>query len=239
MIGGIRTRVIEEREEKDGLLAEVSRNFFAICKEHGDVFYFGEEVDDYKDGRIVGHGGAWRADEPDSKAGIIMPGTTLLGARHYQEISPKAMDRAEIIADDVTMKTPAGTFKNCIRVEETSGLDPDEKCYKTYAPGVGLIQDEDLLLVRYGKVAEQSLSMADVPRRVRATIRKYAGGAKIREIVKETVDGVVRYEAEIIRNDKEVDILVSAKGKYLGIEGDEEEGDDDDEQTDEDDDSEE
>ena len=149
MIGGVKTRVIEEREEKDGKLAEVSRNFFAICKEHGDVFYFGEEVDDYKDGKIVGHGGAWRADEPDSKAGILMPGTILLGARHYQEISPKAMDRAEIIADDVTMTTPAGTFRNCIRVEETSGLDPDEKCYKTYAPGVGLIQDEDLLLVRY------------------------------------------------------------------------------------------
>jgi hypothetical protein len=43
-IGSVKTRVIEEREEKNGKLAEVSRNFFAICKEHGDVFYFGEEV---------------------------------------------------------------------------------------------------------------------------------------------------------------------------------------------------
>ncbi len=148
-VGGIETRVVEEREEENGKLKEVSRNFFAICKEHGDVFYFGEEVDDYEDGKLVGHSGAWRADEKDSKAGIIMPGTVLLGARHYQEIAPNAKDRAEIIADDVTMKTPAGTFKNCVRVEETSGLDPDEKCYKTYAPGVGLIQDEDLLLAAY------------------------------------------------------------------------------------------
>ena len=237
IIGGVRTRVIEEREEKDGELAEVSRNFFAICKEHGDVFYFGEEVDDYKDGRIVGHGGAWRADEPDSKAGIIMPGTILLGARHYQEISPKAMDRAEIIADDVTMTTPAGTFENCIRVEETSGLDPDEKCYKTYAPGIGIIQDEDLLLVRYSKVEEETLSMADVPRRVRATIKRQAGAAKVLEIVKETVDGVTRYEAEVIRNGKETDILVSTNGKYLGIEGEDEAEDDDDEAKDEDDES--
>ena len=61
-----------------------------------DVFYFGEEVDDYKDGKIVDHGGAWRADNDNSKAGIIMPGTVLLGARHYQEIAPNAMDRAEI-----------------------------------------------------------------------------------------------------------------------------------------------
>ena len=148
-IGGVVTRVIEEREEVNGKLKEISRNFFAICKEHGNVFYYGEEVDIYEDGKIVKHSGAWRADEKNSQAGIIMPGTILLGARHYQEIAPNAMDRAEIISDDITMKTPAGTFANCIRVEETSGLDPDEKCYKTYAPGVGLIQDDDLLLVKY------------------------------------------------------------------------------------------
>lgn len=150
-IGGVVTRIIEERESEDGELVEVSRNFFAICKATSDVFYFGEEVDDYKDGKIVGHGGAWQADKKDSRAGIIMPGTVLLGARHYQEIAPNAMDRAEIIADNVTMKTPAGTFKNCIRVKETSPLEPGTICYKTYAPGIGLIQDEDLLLTKYSK----------------------------------------------------------------------------------------
>ena len=151
-IAGVETRVVEERETKDGQLAEVSRNFFAICKEHGDVFYFGEEVDDYKDGKIVAHSGAWRADEKDSKPGILMPGTVLLGARFYQEISPKAMDRAEVVRDDVTLQTPAGTFKDCVQMEETSALDPDEKSYKIYAPGVGLIQDEDLLLTSRGAV---------------------------------------------------------------------------------------
>lgn len=148
-IGSVETRVLEEREHLNGKLKETSRNFFATCKKTGNVFYFGEDVDDYEDGRIVGHSGAWRADKNNSKAGIIMPGTILLGARYYQEIAPNAMDRAEIISDDVTLKTPAGTFKNCLRTEETSGLDPKEKCYKTYAPGIGLIQDEDLLLTEY------------------------------------------------------------------------------------------
>ena len=160
-IGGVKTRVVEEREEQNGELKEVSRNFFAVCREHGDVFYFGEEVDIYENGKIVKHSGQWRADEKNSRAGIIMPGTILLGARHYQEISPNAMDRAEIISDDVTMKTPAGTFKNCIRVEETSGIDPEEKCYKTYAPGLGLIQDEDLLLTKYRKAKEETKAHHD------------------------------------------------------------------------------
>ncbi len=148
-VGDVETRIVEEREEENGKLKEVSRNFFAICKEHGDVFYFGEEVDDYQDGKIVGHSGAWRADEKNSKAGIMMPGTPLLGARHYQEIAPNAMDRAEIISDDVSMKTPAGKFENCLKVEETTALDPAEKSYKTYAPGIGIIQDEDLLLIKW------------------------------------------------------------------------------------------
>jgi hypothetical protein len=151
-VGAVETRIVEEREEENGKLKEVSRNFYAICKEHGDIFYFGEEVDDYKDGKIVGHSGAWRADEKNSKAGIMMPGTVLLGARHYQEIAPNAMDRAEIVADDVSMKTPAGKFENCLKVEETTALDPKEKYYKTYAPGVGLVQDEDLRLIKWGNV---------------------------------------------------------------------------------------
>ena len=149
MVGKTQARVVEEREYENGELKEVSRNFFAICKKTGNVFYFGEDVDVYSKGKIVRHSGAWRADGKDSRAGIIMPGTILLGARHYQEIAPTAMDRAEILSADVTLKTPAGTFRNCLRVEETSGLDPDEKCYKTYAPGIGLIQDEDLLLTEY------------------------------------------------------------------------------------------
>jgi len=220
-IGGVVTRVVEEREAENGELKEVSRNFFAICREHRDVFYFGEEVDIYSGGKIFSHSGAWRADEKNSKAGIMMPGTTLLGARHYQEISPNAMDRAEIISDDMTMKTPAGTFKKCIRIEETSGIDPNEKCYKTYAPGVGLIQDEDLLLTGYGKAKEQTISLEDLPPAVHATIEKHAAGGKIIEIDTETVKGTLVYEAEVVLNGKEFDILVSAEGKYLGTETDE------------------
>jgi len=216
-VGGVVTRVVEEREEEDGKLKEISRNFFAICKEHGDVFYFGEEVDDYEDGKIVRHSGAWRADQKDSKAGIIMPGTVLLGARHYQEIAPNAMDRAEIISDNVTLKTPAGTFNNCIRVEETSGLNPNDKCYKTYAPGIGLIQDEDLLLTGHSEAKEATVALKDLPRAVRRTIKKHAAGGEITEIEKKTVEGALVYEVEVVRDGKESDILISAKGKYLGI----------------------
>lgn len=151
-VDGVETRVVEERETKNGKLVEVSRNFFAISKRTNCVFYFGEEVDIYKDGKVVKHEGAWLSGVKGAKFGLMMPGQPLLKARFYNEVAPgEAMDRAEIVSLSVTMKTPAGEFKNCLKIEETTPLEPGNREHKHYAPGVGLIQDGSLKLVKYGK----------------------------------------------------------------------------------------
>ena len=149
-IGKVETRVVEENETVNGKTVEISRNYFAFCAQTSSIFYFGEEVDIYKNGQIVSHDGAWIA-EGKNKPGIAMPGLILLGARYFQEIAPDiAMNRAEIISVSETMKTPAGDFINCLKTEETNALKSKEKEYKLYAPGIGLIKDENLLLVKYG-----------------------------------------------------------------------------------------
>ena len=151
-IGDVETRIVEENESENGKTIEISRNFFAVCKENGGVYYFGEETDLYKNGKITRGEDSWIA-EGGNKAGVAMPGLVLLGARYYQEIAPKtAMDRAEIISLNETKTTPAGTFTNCLKTEETTPLEPKDKEYKLYAPGIGLIQDEDLLLTKHGFV---------------------------------------------------------------------------------------
>jgi hypothetical protein len=150
-VNGTETRVVEERETLGGQLVEVSRNFFAICEETNSVFYFGEEVDDYEDGRIVAHEGAWLAGEDANRAGIIMPGTILLGARYYQEIAPNvALDRAEIVDMGQVIQTPAGEFTDTLLTQETTPLEPDVVEVKYYAAGIGLIQDAELQLERHG-----------------------------------------------------------------------------------------
>jgi len=150
-VGDVETRVVEEREMVNGQVVEISRNFYAICTRTNSVFYFGEEVDIYEGGKVVSHGGKWRADAKGSRPGLMMPGIILLGARYHQEVAPgTAMDRAEILSDTETVKTPAGSFKDCLKVEETTPLEPDDRDYKYYAPGIGLIIDEDLRLTKYG-----------------------------------------------------------------------------------------
>lgn len=154
-IAGVRTRLVEEREWKGGTLYEVARNYFAICEQTGDVFYFGEDVDFYENGRVARHDGTWRAGTDGSRAGLAMPGTPRIGMRYYQEVAPGiAMDRAEIVSLGETCRTPAGVFPDCLRVRETSPLEPSVTEYKYHAPGIGLVRDEDLRLVRYGVVRE-------------------------------------------------------------------------------------
>jgi hypothetical protein len=152
-VAGTLTRVVEEREWKNGQLYEVSRNFFAICPETKDVFYFGEEVDYYENGRVVKHDGAWLAGEGGNRPGLIMPGAPKVGMKYYQEIAPGvAMDRAEVVSLSEVCGMPAGTFYNCLKVKETSALEFWASEYKYHAPNVGLVRDEDLKLVSFGFV---------------------------------------------------------------------------------------
>ena len=143
--------MVEERETKNGRLAEVAGNYFAISKRSNTVFYFGEDVDYYKDDKITNHAGTWLAGVQDAKFGIQMLGLPVLKAKYYQEIAAHvAMDRAEIVSTQESVTTPAGKFSNVLKVEETTPLEPNTKEYKYYAPGVGLIQDGSLKLVKYG-----------------------------------------------------------------------------------------
>jgi len=156
-VAGVTTRVVEERETKDGTPIEVSRNFFAISKRTNSVFYFGEDVDTYRNGTVAGHEGAWLANGRAARFGLMMPGEVLLSARFYQEIAPKvAMDRAEIVSTTETVVTPAGTFTMCVKIDETTPLEPGVRESKYHARGIGLVKDGSLALVKYGMVARAS-----------------------------------------------------------------------------------
>lgn len=145
-VDGVECRVVEEREMKGDKVLEVSRNYFAISKRTNSVYYFGEDA-----------GGAWMSGEKGAKFGLMMPGLPLLKGRHYQEIAPgDAMDRAEIIGVDETVKTPAGEFKNCLKVEETTPLEPNERAHKYYAPGVGMVKEGKMMLVKHTKAAKSA-----------------------------------------------------------------------------------
>jgi hypothetical protein len=148
-VAGVETRVVEERETVGGALRELSRNYFAIDSATATLYYFGEDVDEHGPGKAVSHGGSWLAGAKGARPGVAMPGRPAVGDRFAMEVAPgTAMDRFEIVSLDETVRTPAGTFRHCLKTLETTPLEPGVKESKWYAPGVGLVVDGGLRLVK-------------------------------------------------------------------------------------------
>jgi len=148
----VRARVMEEYETEDGELEEVSKNFVADCNPMNDVYYFGEDVFD-GDGNPLPDG--WLAGRNGATPGILLPDRAyLLGSRYFQEFAPNAKDRVEHTAMGFEVDVPAGTFKNCVEMTETSPLEPGHESLKTYCPNVGMVRDGDLELIKVNNNAE-------------------------------------------------------------------------------------
>jgi len=220
IVDGIETRVIEEREFKDGGLVEISRNFFAMAKETGDVFYFGEDVADYKNGEVIGHGGQWCAGVDGAQAGMYMPANPVVGMRYYMETHPGvAMDRAEIFETGATVEAPKQTFEQCLIVTESSPLEPDDESYKRYAPDIGMIFDDGLELYKHGRkfpsekfveFRTPDMQMPATPSRI---VRELHPTGEIKEVKAELHQDHVRYAVEVFIDGKQWDVEVNNDGK--------------------------
>lgn len=153
MIDGVEVRPMQSREELDGQVKEITLDYFAISKKTNNVYYFGEDVDIYKDGKIVDHEGTWISGKNGARYGLMVPAVPLLGARHYQEIAPGvARDRVEVMSLTEVVETPAGHFKDVMKQEETNPEEPGHIDYKYYAPGMGMVKEEgNMLLVEHGR----------------------------------------------------------------------------------------
>ena len=148
IIDGVETRIVEERETNEGQLAEISRNYYAIDRTNDSVYYFGEDVNDYNDGKVVGHGGSWLAGVNGNRFGLMMPGKPKAGYKYYQELAPKvAMDRAEIVSVDEKVTTSFGSYEHCLHIKDGSAIEKGTDD-KWYVPGIGLIKDAEYELVK-------------------------------------------------------------------------------------------
>lgn len=151
-VGGVETRVVEEREVREGALARVVRKLYAISERTKDVYLFGEEVDEYLRGRVVGHLGAWKHGENGAEYALVVP-SRATGGRTYSRATGRhgPIDWIDVTSDRVRTVVPAGHFEQCMDVFEHAPRDAEHTCraFQRYAPGVGLVRRSDLELVRY------------------------------------------------------------------------------------------
>ena len=144
-IMGVTTIVYNDRVFRDGELHEETNDYLAQDKD-GNVWYFGEEVDNYEAGKFKDHHGAWIAGVDGALPGIWIKSKQVVGDEYRQEYyKGEAEDMAKVIAIDETVKVPAGTFEHCTKVLEWTPLDPDVSAHKFYCPQVAAqVLEEEL-----------------------------------------------------------------------------------------------
>jgi hypothetical protein len=141
---GITCVVVRDRAFLENELIEDTYDWFAQDKD-GNVWYFGEHVDNYEDGVVANHYGSWEAGVDGAQPGIIMLGNPVIGLHYRQELYiGEAEDEGEVVSKNESVTVPAGTFSGCLKIKETNPLDPESLEYKYYANGVGLVWVEKI-----------------------------------------------------------------------------------------------
>ena len=130
----VETRIAQFVALREGRIVEAARDFFAQGAD-GSVWYFGEEVDNYDDGVVADHEGAWLAGR-DGPPGMIMPANPVVGAVYRPENIPDVvLEEVTVKAVNETVRGPAGPDLGAILVRELlmEGTIED----KAFAPGYG------------------------------------------------------------------------------------------------------
>jgi len=134
---GVETLVFWDRVYLDDKLIEDTRDYLAQHKQTGDVWYFGEHVDNYENGRLKDHHGAWVAGVNGAKPGIWMLANPQTGDEFRNEYyKGEAEDIAKIVAVNETVTTSMGAYTGCVKTLDWSPLfKPTGNKY--YCPSVG------------------------------------------------------------------------------------------------------
>ena len=123
LVMGVTATVVRDREWVDDELVEDTRDWYAQDKE-GNVWYFGETVDNYEDGKLSDHGGSWEAGIDGARPGIIMPKEPKAGQTYRQEYyKGRAEDMGSIKATRKKVTVPQGTYDDCVQIRDWSRLE--------------------------------------------------------------------------------------------------------------------
>jgi hypothetical protein len=146
IIAGVETIIYLDKVYNDGQLVEETTDYLAQHK-NGDVWYFGEEVDNYKNGKLKDHAGSFIHGKDGAKAGIWMKAEQKVGDSYRQEYyKGKAEDMRDTIATGLRVTTQMGAYENCVKTYDWTPLEPTSREYKYYCPAVGsLVLNEDLV----------------------------------------------------------------------------------------------
>ena len=242
---GVKTTVVWDRVWLNDELIEDTKDWFAQDVQ-GNVWYFGEDSKDYKDGKLVGTKGSWEAGIDGAKPGIVMKASPQIGDSYRQEYyAGLAEDMGEVVALDEIVSVPYATFSGCLKTKDLNPLEPNVIEYKYYCPEIGgvvlettLDNNERVELIQVNS-KQNSIKETSVTKESssEATTKSYTGKPteitedQAVEIAKSVLEGTVTdvgleykyaqfaFVVEMLTPSGEKDVVISrATGEVLGIE---------------------
>lgn len=138
---GVKTAVVQDTVTLNGSLLEKTLDWYAQDSA-GNVWYFGEDSKDYKNGVVVSTQGSWLSGVNGGEPGIVMKASPQPGPVYIEEYRPGvAEDMAQVIRSTATLTGPTGSYSNVVVTRNTNPLDPTLLEHKYYAAGVGMVYE--------------------------------------------------------------------------------------------------
>ena len=140
VIGGVTAIIVRDVEVEGGEVVESTDDYFAQDLS-GNVWYFGETVQNFEDGVLTDLDGSFRHGIDGAKAGLLVPADPQIGAAYRQEWAiAEAEDLAEVLSLTASESTPGASCNGtCLQTREFTPLEPEVEENKFYVENVGVI----------------------------------------------------------------------------------------------------
>jgi hypothetical protein len=146
LVNGVTATVVHDLVYVAGKIVEETYDWYAQDKD-GNVWYLGEEVDNYVDGVFANHGGSWEWGMDGALPGIMMWAnpSAHVNEKYRQEFYVgEAEDMGQVLSVSESVTVPFGAFTSVVQTYDFSMLEKDLQEHKFYAKGIGVIKEIDL-----------------------------------------------------------------------------------------------
>ncbi len=161
VIDGVTCRVVRDRVFEDGVLREVTTDWYAQTRA-GTVWYFGERTALLNEkGQVVSREGSFRSGRDGAEAGIFMTAHPRVGQSFKQEDYPgHAEDTFTILDLGARISVPVIASDNALLTKETTVLEPGVLDHKFYVRDIGTVRE---VTVRGGNESLELVSVTHAP----------------------------------------------------------------------------
>ncbi|MDI6770785.1 MAG: hypothetical protein QMD04_14085 [Anaerolineales bacterium] len=147
IVNGVTATVVHNLVFVEGQVVEEAYDWYAQDKD-GNVWYLGEQVDNYVNGVLDNHAGSWEWGVDGALPGVMMwadPSAHVDEEYRQEYYAGETEDMGQVLSVSESVTVPFGAFENVVKTYDFSSLDADSQEHKFYAPGIGLVMEIDLL----------------------------------------------------------------------------------------------